>query len=148
VLRSSKTQPLSCPRKDPWHQEELKCVTALPAQTLPPNLDILRVAAKALAAKQKLADAAATNAQAVNRAIIDHAAPKADFPSSFSLPITPFFANPDLRKHAGDAHDAWWKRNKRTLCATAIKTGLKPAPLDEAIRDLAKRLEQWRGPLP
>ena len=125
-------------------------MTTFPAQTLPPDLDVFRVGAKALAAKRKLAHTAATNAQAANRAMIDHAAPKADFPSPFSPPIMPFFANPDLRKHAGDAGDAWWKRNKRTgaLCATAIKSGLKPAPLDEAIRDLTKRLERWREPLP
>jgi hypothetical protein len=82
--------------KDLSHQEELEYVTTFPAQTLPPDLDMLRFAAKALAAKRKLADAAATNARVANRAIIDHAAPKADLPS-FSQPIMAFFANPDTK---------------------------------------------------
>jgi hypothetical protein len=125
VLRSSKTQPLSSKSKDLSHQDELEYVTTFPVQTLPPDLDMLRVAAKVLAAKRKLADAAATNAPVANRAMIDHAAPKADFPSPFSQPIMAFFANPDLPKHAGDANDAWWKRNKRTgaLLPRVLKVG-------------------------
>ncbi len=95
--------------KELLHQEELKYTTTFPAQKQQPDLDGLRAAAKALAAKRRLADAAAIKAQTANRAMIDQAAPKADFPSPFPQPIMPFFANPDLRKQAGDANDAWWK---------------------------------------
>ena len=49
--------------KDLLHQEELKYITSFPAQKQSPDLDGLRFAAKAVAAKRELASDAATEAQ-------------------------------------------------------------------------------------
>ena len=77
-----------------------------------PDLDAIRTAAKALAAKRRLADAAGAKAHAAHRAVIDQNVVPAGPTSPFPQPIVPYFPNPELRDKAYQANDAWWKLEK------------------------------------
>lgn len=102
------TQVLS-KSKELLKAEEVKYTDTFPAQQAKPDLEGLRTAAKALAAKRRQADAAATAAQTANRAMVDQQAVPAGPTSPFPQPNVPYFPDPRLKDAAGQANGAWWK---------------------------------------
>ena len=78
----------------------------------PPDLEGLRNAARALAAKRRAADAAAATAkEAFEKMRTQLQAPA--HPGSFvPPPIMPYFPNEALKEVAGSTNEAWWKQEQ------------------------------------
>jgi len=132
--------------------EEFKYTDTFPAQQVKPDLEGLRTAAKALAAKRKLADTAAARAQAANRAMVDQRAVPAGPTSPFPQPNVPYFPDPRLREAAGQANDAWWKLEQeygelRTISEKKFPVlAMYSANEDGGAADRLEDLPTW-GPL-
>lgn len=93
----------------------------------PPDMDGMRTAAKALAAKRRAADGAAANAKAaLEKMRTQNQAP--GHPGAFApAPIVPYFPDPALREAAGASNEAWWAQEREYAALRATHEGKFPA---------------------
>lgn len=146
------TRTVLAKSKELLKAEEVKYTDTFPAQQEKPDLEALRTAAKALAAKRRIADTAAAKAQAANRTMVDQRAAPASPMSPFPQPNVPYFPDPKLRDAAGQANDAWWKleqeygRLRKTSEQKFPVLAMYSANEDGGAADRLEDLPTW-GPL-
>jgi hypothetical protein len=136
------TEDLLLKSREELKAEEYKFTETLPGHEMP-DMDAMRKAANELAAKRKLADAAAATANTTHRTMIDQNQGHAAFPAIGGVtPQVPYFPNPQLRDQAGKASDAWWALEKEYGALRAEKEKAFPSLAMFAYNDDGKAFDR------